>query len=593
MKKISRLGGAAAPAVSLEALEADTTQLRALPQDTDADRAAWERVGKPRAISWEVWQARGYTTYSGVVRDDDGQIVEDDRAPVREAYRDLPQAWQRAFMTRKAGQQQYDKEGNPVNTTGGVLINRYAPPHLALPPVLAEMRPDNRIVIGMPWSESHSHWVTERPESWKRARYGAHTAWEMRKHIVRHPDHGGWTPAQISDEDIDLLPIAELQKMNVRGRHRHKTLPKQYCFPPSPKVDTICPDGTVQRLADKNVNYASRLDVHPWAVPMLRESEYVFFGIEGCLKADAILTAILVTGAPASVFSVPAVWLWFNAHELGPFVDRYLRDKIVVIVPDADWFHKPSVAEAALYCCQILRGLGVTARVAAPPVENLPEIKGVDDHLAAGHTLDDLIVMRRARPRGLGLRNGHGNRRDAMRRNMKIHLNVAMYADGHGRVRASYRALARRMGVPRSRVDDAAAELIACGAWSIEGSLEIVVNKYGVERFVHSPTITIHPDLRFGELEPLRLANWRASRRETDELADDEKLLRMDGFDMLEVMERKARQIYFNKFGVEWSDEDGNANSLTATDPDIRKMGLAESRAWAAAEFGELLQEDY
>ena len=77
---------------------------------------------------------------------------------------------------------------------------------------------------------------------------------------------------------------------------------------------------------------ASRIDVHPLAVAKILTDPVVFFGIEGCMKADAILSA------GGSVFSVPSVSLW-GCRELESFVFAYLirepdQPKTVIIVPD-------------------------------------------------------------------------------------------------------------------------------------------------------------------------------------------------------------------------------------------------------------------
>src|SRR5262249_23170769 len=56
---------------------------------------------------------------------------------------------------------------------------------------------------------------------------------------------------------------------------------------------------------------AKRIDVNPivWEHGGFEDAERVFFGIEGCIKADAILTALLRANQPQAVFSVPSVSL--------------------------------------------------------------------------------------------------------------------------------------------------------------------------------------------------------------------------------------------------------------------------------------------
>jgi hypothetical protein len=347
--------------------------------------AAWKAVGEPRAVSWEVWEARGYTPY-GVTRDAEGRIVADNRDAVRDAYRAMPRPAQRAFMTRMAGA----ISPETGKSEGGVLITRYSPPGLGLPPIYAEMRPNKKILIDGEWDDPHRHDSTAPPKPWQRLRYNVYTIWEMRQHIVRHPDHGNLKHDKISDADIDALTIDELRAMNRHGRHRHRAIPRGYVFPPAP---------TINGVKDKDIDYASRIDVHPWAVPLFEDAEYVFFGIEGQLKSDSMLSHILDKGLPASVFSVPAVWLWQNAKELPAFADRYLQGKTVIVVPDSDWYEKPGVELAATLCRARLEQLGLRACIAAPPQPaDGGERLGVDDYLAAGGSLGELVKIGRDLP---------------------------------------------------------------------------------------------------------------------------------------------------------------------------------------------------
>jgi hypothetical protein len=120
----------------------------------------------------------------------------------------------------------------------------------------------------------------------------------------------------------------------------------------------------------------------------------VFFGIEGCLKGDSILSA------GEAVFSVPACWQ-FQAPELPDFAAKYLEDKLVVIVPDADWHTKQNVIQAASACLATLQSLGLEAVIAAPPRNSDGTFtwKGIDDFLApakyggGGGKLEDLDVV--------------------------------------------------------------------------------------------------------------------------------------------------------------------------------------------------------
>jgi len=78
----------------------------------------------------------------------------------------------------------------------------------------------------------------------------------------------------------------------------------------------------------------------------LAKAKRVYFVIEGCLKADAVLSSILAGDRPESVFSVPSVSLW-KAEELRDFVFERLRGKQVIIIPVSDWVTNDDVRTQA------------------------------------------------------------------------------------------------------------------------------------------------------------------------------------------------------------------------------------------------------
>src|SRR5262249_49747295 len=146
------------------------------------------------------------------------------------------------------------------------------------------------------------------------------------------PDHGNLNASQMSDDEIRNLTLSELRAIynagRLKGWHRHREDPTQYVFAKGED-----PNGR---------GLAARLDMHPLAATMLQPAEFIVFCIEGCLKADSILTGIYLEGLRATVVSVPAVWLWKRRGgpipELGDFFRPAAVQGIpVVIVPDADW----------------------------------------------------------------------------------------------------------------------------------------------------------------------------------------------------------------------------------------------------------------
>ena len=160
-----------------------------------------------------------------------------------------------------------------------------------------------------------------------------------------------------------------------------------------------------------------RLDMHPMARPLFEravaEGGPVYYALEGCLKADAILSA------GYAVFSVPAVGMWKPA-ELEAFAAQ-LRGVKVYVVADADALPHPErcvkedckrkpgesnldVLTFGLETAWQLRQWGADAEFVAPPPIRLdgseyPDCKtGVDDFLFAGHDLNDLIPIAREDP---------------------------------------------------------------------------------------------------------------------------------------------------------------------------------------------------
>ena len=222
----------------------------------------------------------------------------------------------------------------------------------------------------------------------------------------------------------------------------------------------------------------------------------MFFGIEGCIKADAILSA------GEAVFSVPSVTLW-SCRELRRFSRSYLAGRVVYIVPDADWHQNGAVMTQAMFCRTYLRKLGVSAHVAAPPLESGQ--KGVDDYLGHGGTIKDLAVLERETPYGLAewMVERRTWRKDKVVLGAETLESLATHADGNGEIRFSLRTVARIMDVHHSRVQRGIHALAEIGAVTVDGSLESYARHYDrkTERWVgwewsDRPAITIVPELR-------------------------------------------------------------------------------------------------
>jgi hypothetical protein len=274
---------------------------------------------------------------------------------------------------------------------------------------------------------------------------------------------------------------------------------------------------------------ADRLDIHPWALGRLEGAELVFFALEGTLKADSILSRIIASDAEASVFDTISVTTW-PPGELRRVARAHLRGKLVVVVPDADWVANRNVIWQALMCREFLRACGVAACVAAPPVpaKMLEDanaflhrkkyechckghgrrgvvgadglcglcggyFKGVDDFLAHGGGLEDLVVVEREAP---------------------DHL-LALYADKDGVIRGSVWTLAPLLGVRNDAgaVLEKLRFLIEAGALKPSRELRLDIKCSGLDDWAGKakdwPTFSVREDLRYrqrfvplGEYQP-------------------------------------------------------------------------------------------
>jgi hypothetical protein len=242
---------------------------------------------------------------------------------------------------------------------------------------------------------------------------------------------------------------------------------------------------------------ARRLDMHPNAWPGFRDARRVFFVIEGCIKADAVLSA------GEAVFSVPSVTLW-RAPELSDFAPR-LRDVAVYIVPDSDWYANGAVLAQAMFCRSFLRRSGVTdTHVAAPPPAPDGGKVGIDDLLYLGGTLNDLEVLERETHYGLAefIAEQGKWRKDKVVRGAEVLEGLALHAGADGRLYCSLRSIARIMGCHHSKVERAVRDLEDCGAIEIDGSLDSHPRYYDRQKgwvgweSKERPLISIAPTLR-------------------------------------------------------------------------------------------------
>ena len=416
-------------------------------------------------ISEAVWDGRPYVRYEP-----------DWREPVREEYGS-------SYMTGLAGQ------------VGGYMMMRHPPPGLGLGRVYAEIRPDEPVWTGPGYWHYHptirpdKDFVPMIPE-----RTNSRGELLPAKPLSRRHVHTFEAMQASGHIDRDKGNPHDHRGTNNEAVHFHRPRGK-YVFPPG--------DGR-----------ARRLDVHPLGVPLFADAEVVFLALEGCPKSDSILTAILASGIKAAVFGVPSVTLW-QAPELLPFAASYLRDKVVVVVPDND-LDNPLVVTQAL-CCRTYLTWRSGARgvcVAAPTSG-----KGADDHLHAGGSLGELEVFGREFPDPFAvwkyMERLTPGREDRVRRNFIFNVAAAVHAGADGTIKKAIPSLAGILGVKRSRAYRATADLVSAGGWSSDRPLATVRGSWRGNYYDRSeqwdgdtPTLTIRPELRATTIQPTPLSDY-------------------------------------------------------------------------------------
>jgi hypothetical protein len=444
---------------------------------------------RKRGISDEVINARGYVPYFGrrhplydpeavgrVLADFDfapGQrrtlmkfmadAVDTDAAPLRDAHKGCGQ---------------------------GLVMPKYPFPGQAQ--IAHQLRPEYDVDTGGKYRHRHDH------------AFGGN-AKGLRRHLDK--EHGDWWVVDDDEYHVHANWAKYLlcPKAKIDTEHDHVTDPrfqgklgktrlKQHLgkwHRKGGEHDHQVHGTHVHRRPAPGQNIANRLDVNPLAIERLADAKRIYFVLEGALKADSVLTRILDRDAKASVFNVPSVTLW-KAPELERVAKTWLQglagqDPLVVIVCDADAHEKSMVMRQALLCREYLRRLGVKACVAAPPADRDENgellYKGVDDFLAAGGELDDLVVIDR-----------------------ESEFALALFANPDGRLCSTISGLMPilRCGRNPKRVIEALWEHINTGRLTSNRSLELEEDEWtGALRWKgrreDRPTFTVSPGLRYTE----------------------------------------------------------------------------------------------
>jgi hypothetical protein len=313
-----------------------------------------------------------------------------------------------------------------------------------------------------------------------------HKAEHMRDHIDRDKfdgDHAG-----VNNEHV----------------HYHLCDPAKYIFFPNPRVNG-------EKVKGKN---AQAVDVNPLMRDSLFTARRIYFGIEGCIKADSIGTQIVETGQAdyCSVVSSPSVTLW-GSPELDDWIRLFGRfipieftptgrgtgaKPEVVIVPDADAYDEGKflVRQQALFFRTYLRRKDVNAIIAAPPCCDFTgmhancvagdkcKANGVDDFLARGGTLEELVVLERELPVDafdaweLEQRFKYRHRIDRIRSDRRFLEGLSMFGSDDGAFKGWLPQVAKATGLGRSTAYDIAHRLMDEGTLRTDKPLDLATTPY-------------------------------------------------------------------------------------------------------------------
>lgn len=135
------------------------------------------------------------------------------------------------------------------------------------------------------------------------------------------------------------------------------------------------------------------LDVHPRVRPHLGDPSRLLFVTEGARKADAAVSAGL------DCVGLSGVWAWRGTNDEGGKVALAawetvaLNGRRVVIAFDSDVMLNPKVHDALGRLGSFLEGRGAEVAYAYLPSGPGGEKVGLDDFLAVGHSVDDLLAL--------------------------------------------------------------------------------------------------------------------------------------------------------------------------------------------------------
>jgi putative DNA primase/helicase len=197
-----------------------------------------------------------------------------------------------------------------------------------------------------------------------------------RKFLRKH----GIPPRALTDEAFPGLLLI------VYGPNPDQ-LPTMQWKPAQPVIDA---KGKAQKYLNQT-GKPNRLDVHPLRRDQVLDHDRPLWFTEGTKKADALASRDL------AVVGLAGVWNWRPAGKRGRVIDwddLPVRDREVVICYDADGRDKVDVRRASAAFGTWLAETKHARRVRylfVPEAVNGTKVKGVDEYLAAGGTVDQLL----------------------------------------------------------------------------------------------------------------------------------------------------------------------------------------------------------
>jgi hypothetical protein len=343
---------------------------------------------------------------------------------------------------------------------------------------------------------------------WRRGQYAKHIT-DYHGGDYDDPKAAGWH-----------LHVGKWHDHDTHGWRKPENRAKHVRYEHKDGVDVEGVHCHIERVRNPETNMAKVIDCHRLARQKVSDHGVIFFVLEGCPKADSLLSA------GAAAISVPSVTLWdYRDGAFAPpndlwYVTRlFLLNKVVVIVPDADWVHNDKVINQARLLQAKLEHYGVKeTHVAAPPLDpdesKPPEdrvlYKGVDDFRHAGGKLEDLVVVDNIPPsrdeiRKWIRRQPQGRRLylNGLDRDVEALYAFARFAGESGVVEAPLQTVAKAVvclsyDQIRAAIDSAK----SYGGVTIDGDLSTRRGIYTKkEEWEERPRIILHPELRATEVQ--------------------------------------------------------------------------------------------